>query len=199
MSVSKERLQIGQNKEGIAFQRINAEPSIWNVLDFNVIKGDPKKFVKGYTNLVITQKVQQQYFAHENPIGKILYTQPEYGQPQPCLITGVIAGIPQNTHLHADIITIAAYAASQNDLPQKNQGYFFCPQYLLLKHGTSVNNFTAKINNWYAKQSNVPAYAFKLQNIKDVYLRSDFDQFREVRGSITNVYILLEWPRCCSL
>lgn len=189
MSVSKERLQIGLNKEGVAFQKINAEPSIWNVLDFSVLKGDPKKFVKGYTNLVITQKVQQRYFAHENPIGKILYTQPEYGPPQPCLITGVIADIPQNTHLHADMITIDAYKASQNTLPQKDKGYFFCPQYLLLKHGTNANSFTAKINNWYAKQNNVPGYTFKLQNIKDVYLRSDFNQLQQVRGSIKNVYI----------
>ncbi|SDT29605.1 putative ABC transport system permease protein [Mucilaginibacter mallensis] len=191
MSVSKERLQLGNLKQGVAFQQLIAESSVWNVLDFNIIKGNPQKYVKGYVNLVITKKIQQQYFAGQNPIGKLIYTQPEFGKPQPCLITGVIDHIPQNSHLRADFISIVEYRASDNHLPQKGEGYSFYPQYILLKPGTSATTFTAKVNQWYAKQPGAKDanYSFHFQPIKDVYLRSDFNGVQAVHGSIKNVYI----------
>jgi putative ABC transport system permease protein len=189
MSVNKERLQLGDNKEGIAFQNLHAESTIWNILDFHILNGNPRKFIKGYVNLVITKNIQHQYFAGQNPIGKIIYSQPEFGKPQPFLITGVIDDLPQNTHLRADFITILDYQASDNRLPDKNGGYSFYPQYIVLKQGASINQFTAKANRWYAKQVNVPDFSFRFQNIKDVYLRSDFNGAQAVQGSITNVYI----------
>jgi putative ABC transport system permease protein len=191
MSVSGNRLQLGNIKEGIAFKELFAEPSVWNVLDFKIIQGDPKKFVKGYVNLVITRKIRDQYFAGENPIGKTVFTQPEYGKPQPYLITGVINNMPQNTHLRADYLTIAQYGAYDDVLPKKGAGYSFYPQYILLKHGTPVKDFTIKANKWYAQQqgAKVADFSYRFQPIKDVYLRSDFNGAQAVHGSITNVYI----------
>jgi putative ABC transport system permease protein len=189
MSVSKERLQLGDNKEGIAFENLHAEPTLWDVLDFHILSGNPRKFIKGYVNLVITKKIQRQYFAGQNPVGKIVYSQPEFGKPQPFLITGVIDDLPQNTHLRADFVTLLDYQGNDNRLPDKNGGYSFYPQYIVLKHGASINQFTAKANWWYAKQVNVPDFSFRFQNIKDVYLRSDFNGAQAVQGSITNVYI----------
>src|ERR1700759_506095 len=42
MAVSKDRLQLGHNKEGILFKNLNAESSIWNLLDFKIIQGNPQ-------------------------------------------------------------------------------------------------------------------------------------------------------------
>ena len=161
------------------------------MLDLKVLAGNPKKFVKGYVNLVITKKQADLYFPNQNPIGKIIYNQPDYGKPRACLITGIIDNIPQNTHLRADYISFHEYKEADNKMPSKDDGFFFCQQYLLLKHGTNVNAFTAKINQWYSEENdNKNAnYSFSLQNIKDVYLRSDFNQVQEVHGSITTVYI----------
>jgi putative ABC transport system permease protein len=191
MSVSSNRLQLGDIKEGIAFKELFAEPTIWNVLDFKVIQGNPKRFVKGYVNLVITRKIRDQYFAGENPVGKTVYTQPEYGKPQPYLITGVIDNMPQNTHLRADYITLAEYGPNDDALPKKGASYSFYPQYVLLRHGTSVKDFTVKANKWYAQQqgAKVADFSYRFQPIKDVYLRSDFNGAQPVHGSITNVYI----------
>jgi len=191
MSVNKERMQFNGNHEGIAFQNLSAEPTIWNLLDFNIIQGNPKKYVKGYANLIITKKIRDQYFPNQNPIGKIVYTQPEFGDPQPYLVTGVIDNIPQNTHLRADFITILEYGNSNNGIPQKFTAYSLFPQYLLLRHGTSATAFSAKANQWFAKQvkAGAPNFSFRFQSIKDVYLRSDFNGVQKVHGSITTVYI----------
>lgn len=190
MSVSKERLQLNGDKEGIGFQNLFAEPSVWNVLDFKVIEGNPYKYVKGYVNMVITEKMRRQYFSGQNPIGKLITTVPEYGSPQHYLITGVIKDIPQNTHLRADFISIAQYRDGDNRMPKTGEGYSFFPQYILLKHGTSIQSFTAKANKWYANFKGGKAdYYFKFQPIKDVYLKSNFNGAQAVHGSITNVYI----------
>jgi putative ABC transport system permease protein len=191
MSVSDDRLVLTDNKEGIAFRNLSAEPSVWNLLDFKVLQGDPHKFVKGYTNLIITKKIQQAYFAGQNPVNKIIKTQPQYGKPQQYLITGVIDNIPQNTHLRADFITVREHPIYDNQMTRNDQGFTFLQQYILLKPGVNIKAFTAKVNGWYKKQltPNTPDFGFGFQSIKDVYLRSDFNWYQQVHGSITTVYI----------
>jgi putative ABC transport system permease protein len=191
MSVITDRLQLGKEKDGISFQNLSAEPAIWNMLDLKVLAGNPKKYVKGYVNLVISKKLCDEYFPNQNPVGKIIYNQPDYGNPHAYLITGVIDNIPQNTHLRADYITFREYSSADNGMPSKDGGFFFCPQYVLLKHGTSISAFTAKVNQWYPRENDnkYADYSFSFQNIKDVYLRSNFNQSQQVHGSITTVYI----------
>jgi len=189
MSTNRDRLKMGDDKDGVLVKAIDAEATIWDVLDFKITQGNPRKFVAGYVNLVITEKIRKQYFAHENPIGKWIENSPTYGKAQKYLITGVIKEIPQNSHLRADIITLAQYKGGDNEVPKDGYASFF-PQYVLLKPGTSVDAFTKKVDVWYEKQLGKKAdYKFKFQPIKDIYLKSDFDAGREVHGNIRNVYI----------
>ncbi|TFF39212.1 ABC transporter permease [Mucilaginibacter psychrotolerans] len=191
ISVYKDRIRLGEAREGVKLESIHAEPTLWNVLDFNVIQGNPQKFVKGYTNLIITKKIQQQYFPNQSPVGKVVYTVPDYGEKKACIITGVVDQLPQNTHLRADIITLSEFPTGYNEMPKPNGVFTFTPQYILLKHGTSVAAFNAKVNNWY-KAAVVPKkadYLFQFQPMKDVYLKSDFGGGQTVQGSMQNVYI----------
>lgn len=189
MSASDERLKLGVGNEGVALKSISAEAKLWDVLDFKITQGNPRKFVKGYVNLVITEKIRDQYFPGQDPVGKLVENVPTYGKAQKYLITGVIKNIPQNTHLRADLITLAEYRSQDNLVPK--DGYAtFCPQYILLKPGTSISAFTGKVNQWYSKQLNGKVdYKFQFQAIKDVYLRSDFNGVQSVHSSIRNVYI----------
>ncbi|RYY26405.1 MAG: hypothetical protein EOP41_04580 [Sphingobacteriaceae bacterium] len=68
MSAYKERIKMGTDKDGIEIATLSAEPSVWNVLGFEVVQGNPKTFVQGYANLVISEKIRNQYFPHTNPI-----------------------------------------------------------------------------------------------------------------------------------
>jgi len=79
VSIYKNRMKMGTGKDGVEIPTFFAEPSVWNLFNFNIIQGNPKKFVKGYVNLVITEKIRNQYFPHTNPIGKILTNIPSYG------------------------------------------------------------------------------------------------------------------------
>ncbi|OOQ62052.1 ABC transporter permease [Mucilaginibacter pedocola] len=191
ISVVKNRLRLGEAKDGVAFESMRAEPTLWNVLDLNIVQGNPRKFVKGYTNLIITQKIQQQYFPGQSPIGKVVYTVPDFGEKKACLITGVVDKIPQNTHLRSDIITLDELPPSYDEMPKPDGAFTFMAQYILLKPGTSASAFTTKVNNWYKAKvtPKKPDYLFQFQPIKDVYLRSDLAGGQRVQGSMQNVYI----------
>ena len=190
MNNTDNRIKIGNDKDGVVLNVLSAEPSVWNVLDFTIISGTPQKFVKGYTNLIISEKIKKQYFPKTDPIGRLVYNMPEFGKANAYLITGVIKDIPSNTHLRADIMQIKEYSTYDDQLNKDGDGTFL-PQYLLLKPGTSVSNFTAKINKWYKNYMppGKASYAYELQPLRDVYLKSDFSNAQAIQGSMRNVYI----------
>ncbi|MFD0793925.1 FtsX-like permease family protein [Mucilaginibacter litoreus] len=191
VSVGESRLKFNENAEGVSFNILHAEPSVWNLFDFKVLQGTPRSYVKGYTNLVISKSMQQQYFKGNNMIGKVISTVPDYGKPKKYLITGVIEDMPQNTHLRAQAMAIAEHKPESNAMPVEDTFYYFETQYVLLKPGVNINSFTDKVNNWYkSKLKNKKVdYLLKFQPLKDVYLKSDFASVQTVHGSMRNVYI----------
>ncbi len=191
ISLYKNRMKMGPNKDGVELPAFFTEPSVWNLFDFNVAQGNPKKFVKGYVNLIITEKIKNQYFPNSNPIGKVVTDIPTYGKPQSYLITGIIKTFPANTNLRSDIIAIAERKPEDNKL-YNGSGTYIQNQYLLFKPGTSITKFQTKMNIWYKKLTTSDfgkRVSYDLQPITDVYLRSDFDGYSEVKGNIRDVYI----------
>jgi len=185
-----ERIKIGGGNDGVVLKGLSTEPSIWNIFDFTVKSGNPKKFVKGYVNLVISEKIKNEFFPKTDPVGQLVFNIPAFGKPEGYLITGVIKDIPSNTHLRADLLEINEYDASYNELRKDGNGSF-SSQYLLLKQGTAVNRFTTKINRWYQKYITVgkARYSFRFQPIKDVYLHADSSGWQAVKGSMRDVCI----------
>lgn len=191
-SVAKRRVRIGNNEDGIELNAIITEPSVWKVFDFKIQQGNPLEFIKGYTNLVITERFKRQYFKDSDPVGKIITNMTSGQSNESYLITGVIKEIPDNSHLRADVLVISEYNTSTDKQLLKIEAGTFYQEYLLLKPGTSAVTFTKKLNEWYENYitSELKAtYSFQLQSVKDVYLESDFDGSTSVKGSIRNIYI----------
>ena len=191
MHVAKQRFKMGKDKDGVQIHTISAEPSVWKFLDFDVVEGNPRAFVKGYKNMVITEKIKQQYFADTDPVGKIITNIPEFGKPVDYIITGVIKNIAANTTLRADALTINE-TRPDNDIINPQGDGTFAEQYLLLKPGTSVKALEAKANKWFAGYitNKELHYSFTFQSMKDIYLRSaDLSGGGEAKGDIKNVYI----------
>lgn len=188
--IYKERIKIGSDKDGVELRGFTAEPTVWNMLDFDIVQGNPKKYVKGYTNLIITEKIRKQYFPHTDPIGKIVYNFPTYGKQTAFIITGIIKDLPANTHLRSDILAIKERKAEDDQLDKDGSGSY-TKQYLLLKPGTSIEKFRSKVNSWYQRivTSKIKRQFWDFQPITDVYLHSDFDETQDVKGSIRDVYI----------
>ena len=193
LQVEESRLKFDQQKDGILCSSLSTENSIFKVFDFSILQGNPTEFISGYDNVIITQKIKEEYFPDEDPIGMII-EDVSNNFSNKCIITGVIKDIPGNTHLRAEVLVLKKFL---ND-PGLNRltngfGIKLMPQYLLLEPGTNRAQFTQKINHWYKKQDKEIELrrSLDLQPLKDVYLRSDFNEQSEDRGSITTIYILI--------
>lgn len=190
MDVWSDRIKLTSNNEGVDLRLLRCEPSVWDVLDFNIVHGNPKRFIEGYKNLVITKGMQQEYFPGEDPIGKIVKNLPTFGETDSLIITGIIDHFPSNTHLRSDALVIEKLEPELYDKLHSDGAATFLTQYVLLSEGVNHSSLTGKINKWYQtdvlnQKSNT---AFEFQPISNVYLRSEFEQ-STVQGNLRNVYI----------
>jgi putative ABC transport system permease protein len=192
MQVEQKQLKFHPDKEGVLIQSLSAESSIWQMLDFSILQGNPKTIIEGLDNVVITKQIKDEYFPGSDPVGKIIYDVSN-NSSQKCIITGVIKNIPENTHLRAQVLVLRAFLRgikpNYNKL-ENGFGISLMPQYLLLSPQTDRSGFVRKINNWYKKQSKEIAghRSLDLQPFTDVYLRSDYNEPAGIHGSIRTIY-----------
>jgi len=189
LSQNSLRLKMNDNDpNGVSVSTMNANTDIWQMLDLTVIQGNPKKYIAGVNNFVITESFRNKFFKNTDPVGKTITNLPDYSdKPDSFIVTGVIKNLPVNTSLRAEVIKLEnprvdeAIASGYGTLSQ---------QYILLKHGTDIKKFAKKANDWYAAvvKKNKRDTEFEFQSIKDVYLYSDFAN-QAIKGSIKNIYI----------
>lgn len=168
---------------------LNADTTVWNMLDFKILSGDPENYIHDKKNLIITRSLKDKFFPDENPVGKVIFDVPSYSaEPNSYVITGVIEDIPSNTHLRADAILVKK---GRLETLNKEQFGTFSQNYVLLKPGTNSEKFAEKLSNWYADFVETPnPDKFEFQSLKNIYLHSDFAEYQEVKGSLTNIFIL---------
>src|SRR5690349_16836130 len=77
-----------------------ADSTFLDMFRFKMIKGDRKTALNSPNNIVITEKAAKKYFGKEDPMGKVLsrYTSEKF------TVTGVLADIPENSHLQFDFL-----------------------------------------------------------------------------------------------
>ena len=189
MTTLKQRLRLDDsNPNGVEVTALRADTGFWKMLDITVVAGNPRKYVEGSRNVVISETFKKKFFPGEDPVGKIIYDVPVFSEKaRPFLITGVIKDIPSNTVLRSEIIMLQK---PRPELLNKKQYGTFSQNYVLMKPGTNMSQFVAKLNEWYAGfvETDKP-YQFEFQPMKDIYLHSDFAKSQKVRGNLKNMYI----------
>ncbi|ANI89440.1 hypothetical protein A9P82_09110 [Arachidicoccus ginsenosidimutans] len=174
---------------GIKISIMAADTSIWRMLDLKILAGNPRNYVAGTGNIVITESFENEYFPKENAVGKIIYSVPTFSQKSnPYLITGVIKDIPSNSVFRTQAIIIKK--PRNEELVKEQYGTFTPNNYILVKPGTDIAKFTEKVNKWYASfVTTKTPYQFEFQPLKNVYLHSDFAENQQVKGDVQNIYI----------
>ncbi|SFQ09913.1 FtsX-like permease family protein [Parafilimonas terrae] len=175
---------------GIEVTALSADTTVWQMLDLHVLAGNPRQYIAGDNrNLIITESFRKKFFPNEDPVGKTVYSVPVYSdKSNPYIITGVIKNLPVNSVMRAEAIEI--HKPSNDELYKKQYGTF-SENYILLKPGTNIKQFTAKVNKWYAGFVTVKKpYQHEFQPIQNVYLHSDFSGYQTIKGDYKNIYIL---------
>ena len=146
-----------------------ADSSFFDLFSFSPHMGDLQAALKRPATLVLTQSTAQKYFGEENPLGKTLLIG---SNDLPYEVTGVIADVPETSHLKFDLV--ASYA-SLGEWAQKEQyGSANYYTYLLLNRPESAAAVEGKFAE--ALLRDMPDAAigmhFHLQPLRDIHLRS---------------------------
>ncbi|MGY3053080.1 putative ABC transport system permease protein [Pedobacter sp. UYEF25] len=183
------RIRESEDPNGINLSVLQADTSIWKLLDLKILSGNPKHYVDGQPNIVISESFRKKHFKDENPVGRVIHDVPTYSdKATPYLVTGVIEDISSNSIFRSEAIVIEK--GRKEDLKSEQYGSFTPNNFILTKPGVDINKFTKKLNNWYTKFVTVKKpYQYEFQPLGKVYLHSEFSENQKVKGDIQNVYI----------
>lgn len=154
-----------------------ADQELFDIFTFPLKIGDPKSALADPYSLIISEKAAEKYFGKEDPIGEIL----KLGDWLDFKITGVLANIPENSHLRFDFLgRFADYA--QRHFDQWGMGNYYT--YILASEGFSIDAFNEKIPDFIEKyRGRDSRYIYKqryyLQAITRIHLHSS------LRGEIS--------------
>lgn len=176
-----------------------ADSTIFEVLTFNFVKGNPNTALNTLNGLVITESAAKKYFGDEDPMGKLINVDKRVDY----IVTGVMRDIPENSHFHADFIaSLSFYADSRSPNWFGNNFY----SYILLKENSDPEEVQQKIDaviskyikplaerlfetSWEELQKKGSRYRYVIQPITDIHLKSHINNEIEPNGDIKYVYI----------
>jgi len=195
------QLLIGRGEKKISEDRILfADSALFNVFDFNLIKGNPKTALVDPRSMVLSESYAKKYFGNEDPLGQLLTVEEDTIFYK---VTGVVEDVPPNSHIQFDMLgsltskdhatttrwigrSLHVYAvlserADPVALELKTKDLFYRHMAPEIEYYTGL-----KIEDWESAGNSV---GFKLTPIKDIHLYSLSTGELEPTGSITYIYM----------
>lgn len=168
-----------------------ADSSLFDVFDFELLKGNPKTALRDPMSVVLSQSTASKLFGNKDALGQtILIT----GQLLPAKITGIMKNIPENSIIKADLfVSMSSFTQRLNPGIDEQWGNFGAITYLLLQPGVSRSQLEKKFQAFLEMRAGREMreskmfYTFFLEPLRNIYLRSDRDVAE--KGSIKNVYL----------
>ena len=174
-----------------------ADKNIFNVFSIDLLYGNKETALSNPFSIIISEEMVEKYFKDKNPLGQIMtvkYETKEYD----LTITGVLKKIPKTSTFNPGFLLSGELARkfNQESLTKYGYNYFPCEIYILLQDEHDIKKIENKlgvISEIYLTKDEVK---YELQNIKDVYLKSEYRfQTRKIKNirifSIIGILILL--------
>ncbi|MFZ2053013.1 MAG: ABC transporter permease [Candidatus Aminicenantales bacterium] len=177
----------------------SADESFFDVFSVPFLKGDPKTALIEPNSVVLTRSTAERYFGQENPIGKTLNTD----RRRDYVVTGVIEDVPRTSHFRYDFLgsmNTFEYSRSQNWISNNDYTYF------VLREGVAHREFEEKMQSLIQKYvypqvkgalgvtpdefiAGGGFFAYYIQSLTDIHLRSHLQHEIEANSDISYVYI----------
>ena len=163
-----------------------ADPSVFDVFSFPLVKGDPETALADPNTLVLTESAARKYFGDEDPVGRALSIDPfNDGRFTDYVITGVLRDVPRTSHIPFDFLL------SFSSLPQPVEGWGLDPvfTYVLLNAGADPRPIEAQIALLLDEHFGSDRYFnILLQPLEEIHLHSQLRAELAPNGSMTYVY-----------
>jgi putative ABC transport system permease protein len=165
------------------------DSTLFDVFSFKLLKGDPKTALTKPQTVVLTESSARKYFGDSDPLGQTLEMDGETYQ-----VTGVMKDVPENSHFRFDMAISFSTWSSKNKENEMSEWFWNgFHTYILLREGTSIELFQAKIPGFIEKnieKGGMYYEALPLQPLTSIYLETPRSWENGKRGSASNIYVL---------
>jgi putative ABC transport system permease protein len=176
-----------------------ADPSVFKVFSFDVIKGNAETALNEPNSIAISTRIAEKYFKGENPLGQFL----TLDDNRECKITAVYTALPKNSHFHFDImIAMEGLEESKNSIWLSNN----FNTYITLREGADPKQLAVKFPELLEKyigpqvtqimgisyedlEKSGSRIEYFLTPLTDIHLHSNRTAELEPNGNIAYVYI----------
>jgi len=173
---------------------IFADSTVFDVFDFNLLRGDADKVLAVPFTVVVSESVAARYFGGDDPIGKTINLDSAYD----FVITGVMENYPEQSHMNADFLasmsTLRSPIYGNNFLEQPLNPQIYT--YLLVSEGVDIDLLESKIVNYFERrlgpllQGQGTSVEPILQPLTDIHLKSNLEAEIQANGSMATVMTL---------
>ena len=190
---------IKDNKNLVHRQRMFAvDNAIFEMFDFSLEEGDERSALSDPMTVVLTRKNAVKYLGTEDAVGKSLSFEWE-GKPVDMKITGILEEVPENSHMHFDmLLSIASY--KEEPYTDWRSNYLYT--YVQVKENISKEELEEKLKT-FVNQRLEPEYGdlllegrgihdvlkLHLFPITEIHLHPSADWEVEPGGNIASVYL----------
>lgn len=177
-----------------------ADSTYFDVFSYPFLVGDPEKALTQIDGVVLTESTALKYFNTVDVLGKSINA--NGGALQ---VTGVIANIPANSHIHFDLLgSMFGLPFIQSAITNNSWVNPWVYTYVKLKPESAPTSFEALMpalvdrygganiaqNNGSDWKEAGHRYDYFLQNLEDIHLKSNLDVEVEPNSNIAYVYII---------
>ncbi len=168
-----------------------ADPTVFDVFTFPMLSGDPDFALKEPYTVILTEETAAKYFDEDDPVGKTL----RFNNKEDYLVTGVLANIPDNSHLEFDMLCSMASLYAKNQPRFENWLAFNFKTYLLLNENADPvaleTRFPAIIEKHIsdALKTEGQTLHFFLHPLKKIHLYSHLEGYSP--GRIVQIYFFI--------
>jgi predicted permease len=189
-NLHKDLIQVGDlrfEEENLVF----ADSNFFRLFTFPFIKGDAEHAMQNPEGIILTEEMALKYFGTTDVLDKTI----RKNNKDDFTITGVLANIPENSHLRFNFVQPMRYLArTETDLIKNIWDNFNWYTYIKLndkakQSEADVANLETKMQDIYKKNEPVLKVSFILQPLANIHLHSNFLADIPGHGNAQNVYI----------
>ncbi len=173
---------------------VYADANFFDVFSFPILKGNASGISK--PNMVaISQSTAIKYFEKENPLGKVLTLNNQFGTTL-FTVTSIYKDFPSNSDLHYDIVLSLQTLAKPSNLNGNDWANLesmdtqFIETYLVTKSGTNYLALENKLNEVKKKLKPEAMELIRLQPVANMHLPQSLTDYYTTFASLKFIYIL---------
>lgn len=161
------------------------------LFSYPVLSGTRAGMLQNPNTVVISENFANKYFGSGNAVGNTLTFYDQFGK-HICTVTGVLAGIPQNSHLQFDALFSMATLNKTEQFWAKldNWSWTSFYTYVQLAENASSQQMTDKFPALIKKYGGSDKMKLALQHMPAIHLYSDLQAEAGINGNIKLIYFL---------